>query len=67
MKPDQPTIANKLAIFLLLAGSIAYHVILGMSSGKNASLFQSGVEFTTNAVRNTIEPMTNILFSSLAK
>jgi hypothetical protein len=68
MNIDPTTKANKIAIFVLLIASIAYHVILGMSSaGGNRSLFHSGIEFSTTAIRNTIEPATSNSFSPLGK
>lgn len=68
MRIEQTTKANKIAIFVLLATSIAYHVILGMSSASSQrSLFQSGIEFSTNAIRNTIEPAASSPFSPLGK
>jgi len=68
MRIEPTTKANKIAIFILLAASIAYHVMQGISStGNHRSLFHSGIEFSTNAIRNTIEPAANNPFSPLGK
>jgi hypothetical protein len=64
MREEQLPKANKMAVFVLLAASIAYHVIQGMSSaGGQQSLFHSRIELSSVALRNTIEPLANSLLS----